>query len=89
MRGRYLEVTYRGGRILAAYLYFPRFSGARRVRTVPASSGILGDLCSDDTVIGLEITSPVAITLNSINAVLTQLGQPCVSASEIAPLLTA
>jgi hypothetical protein len=89
MRDRYLEVTFRKGKVLAAYLYLPRPAGARSVRTVTAAPGILIDFGSDDAVIGVEITSPGAITLDAINAVLVQLGQPRVSAAEIAPLRAA
>ncbi|HZS62590.1 MAG TPA: DUF2283 domain-containing protein [Gemmatimonadaceae bacterium] len=89
MRDRYLEVTFRKGKVLAAYLYLPRPAGARSVRTVAAAPGILIDFGADDVVIGIEITSPGAITLDAINSVLVQLGQPGVSAAEIAPLRAA
>jgi uncharacterized protein YuzE len=89
MRDRYLEVTFRKGKVLAAYLYLPRPAGARSVRTTAAAPGILIDFSSDDAVIGIEITSPGAISLDAINAVLVQLGQPRVSAAEIAPLRAA
>jgi uncharacterized protein YuzE len=89
MRDRYLEVTFRKGRVLAAYLYLPRPAGARSVRTEPAGSGILIDFGPDDAVIGIEITSPRAITVDVVNAVLTRVGQPRISAEEIAPLRAA
>lgn len=89
MRDRYLEVTFRKGKVLAAYLYLPRPAGARSVRTVTAAPGILIDFGAGDSVIGIEITSPGAITVDALNAVLAQIGQPGVSAAEVAPLRAA
>jgi hypothetical protein len=89
MRDRYLEVTFRKGRVLAAYLYLPRPAGVRSTRTESASPGILIDFGPGDSVIGIEITSPGAITVDSINAILTRIGQPRASAEEMAPLRAA
>lgn len=89
MRDRYLEVTFRKGRVLAAYLYLPRPAGARSVRTEEAGPGMLVDFGADGVVIGIEITSPGAITLDAINALLTRFGQPRFSAEELAPLRAA
>jgi uncharacterized protein YuzE len=89
MRDRYLEVTFRKGRVLAAYLYLPRPAGARSAKTEAAGSGILIDFGPDNTVIGIEITSPRAITVDAINAVLARIGQPRITAEEIAPLRAA
>jgi hypothetical protein len=89
MRDRYLEVTFRKGRVLAAYLYLPRPAGVRSSRTEPASPGILIDFGPDDSVIGIELTSPAVITVDALNAVLTRVGQPRASAEEMAPLRAA
>jgi uncharacterized protein YuzE len=89
MRGRYLEVTFRKGKPMAAYLYLPRRSNAHSVRTTSAGSGIFVDFDSNDVVLGVEITSPQAITLDTINRVLRDIGQSAVSAEEIAPLQAA
>lgn len=58
MRDRYLEVTFRKGKVLAAYLYLPRPAGDHSVKTVTAAPGILIDFGADDSVIGIEIASP-------------------------------
>jgi uncharacterized protein YuzE len=71
MRGRYLEVTFRKGKPMAAYLYLPRRSGARSIKTESAGSGILVDFGPDGSVLGIEITSPQAITLDTINVCCT------------------
>ena len=81
-----LEVTSRKGRVLAAYLYLPRPAGVRSARTETAAPGILIDFDPDNSVIGIELTSPSATSVDAINAVLTQVGQPWASAEEMAPL---
>src|SRR5207245_4676922 len=41
MRGRYLEVTFRKGRAIAAYLYLPRRGAERAARVSKATPGLL------------------------------------------------
>ena len=41
MKQPYLEVTYRRGRALAAYLYLPRTDGEKSVRTRRAEPGLI------------------------------------------------
>jgi hypothetical protein len=89
MRGRYLEVTFRKGHVLAAYLYLPRPAGVRSTRTESAGPGILIDFGPDNSAIGIELTSPGAITADAVNAVLARIGQPRASAEEMAPLRAA
>lgn len=89
MRERYLEVTFRKGRPLAAYLYLPRDVGVKSARTAQAGSGILVDYSEAGTPIGLEITAPGAVTALEINAVLEGLGQPPINPEELAPLRAA
>ena len=43
MREHYLEITYRKGKPLAAYLYLSSASGVRSVRTEPRDAGLLVD----------------------------------------------
>lgn len=74
MRKHYLEVTFRKGKPLAAYLYLPRESGSKSVRTVKAGNGILVDYGDGGTVIGLESTAPTVVTVEQINAVLDKYG---------------
>ena len=89
MRDRYLEVTYRKGRPLAAYLYLPRPAGTRSSRTEPIGRGMLADFDDTGTPIGLEITAPELITSDELNAALLQFGQPRLDPNEIAPLRAA
>lgn len=86
MKHRYLEITFRKGRPLAAYLYLPRESGARVARTVGAARGLRIDLDERDAPMGVEITAPTAVTIAELNAVLAQHGIAALDEDEWAPL---
>lgn len=89
MKERYLEVTFRKGKPLAAYLYLPRDVGVKSARTVQGAPGILVDYSEAGAPIGLEITAPELVTLEEINAVLKRVGQPPLGADEMGPLRAA
>ncbi len=89
MKGRYLEVTFRKGRPLAAYLYLPRSPGAKSARTSSATPGILVDYSSDGVPIGIELTAPELATLDRVNGVLQALGLDQVAAEDPSPLKAA
>ncbi len=89
MRDRYLEITFRNGRPLAAYLYFPRTAGARSVRTVKIGNGLLVDYAAEGRPIGLEITSPTHVNSDQINEVLRELDVPQLDPEELDPLQAA
>lgn len=89
MNERYLEITYRHGRPLAAYLYLPRLSEGRSHRSAPAASGVVVDFGPDDRPIGIEITAPGRVSLEGLNDVLRDLGQPPLEPADLAPLLAA
>ena len=86
MKQRYLEVTYRKGKPLAAYLYLPRQPDAKAVRTEDGGSGMRVDYDAAGKVIGIEITAPAAITLEQISDLLERLGESPLLADEWAPL---
>jgi len=89
MRQQYLEVTYRKGRVIAAYLYLPRPAGTRSATTIEVAPGLLADLGSTGAVIGLEITAPGQVSLATINSALKDLSQPPIDAAELSPLQVA
>ena len=66
MREHYLEITYRKGRPLAAYLYLSAASGVKSVRTESRDAGLLVDFGPEDQPIGLEITAPEQMTAAQI-----------------------
>lgn len=86
MRDRYLEVNFRKGKPLAAYLYLPRQSGAKSARTEEAGEGLLIDYSAEGGAIGLEITAPGRVTLEEINRVLERIGAGRIGPEEMAPV---
>jgi uncharacterized protein YuzE len=86
MKHRYLEVTYRKGKPVAAYLYFPRNVGASAVRTEDAGSGLRIDYDAQGKALGVEVTAPALATVEHLNGVLSGLGQELLHAREWAPL---
>ena len=58
MRDTYLEVTFRKGKAMAAYLYLPRDPEEKSQRTEKAGEGILVDYGKGGRPIGIEITAP-------------------------------
>jgi uncharacterized protein YuzE len=86
MRQRYLEVTFRKGKALAAYLYLPRPKGARVTRTVAGGHGLQVDLDKSGRPLGVEISAPSSVTVEQLNAVLSEHGIGPLDAAEWAPL---
>ena len=89
MKWPYLEVTFRHGRPLAAYLYLSRSPGDRSRRTSRAGVGMLIDYTEEGRPIGIEITAPDKVTVADINGVLVGLNVPTLTAEDIAPLRAA
>ena len=86
MDGRYLEITYREGPVVAAYLHLPCPAGVQSARTESLGKGFLVDFSGDGTAIGLEITAPGAVTPKEINAALAKVGVSALDPAELAPL---
>jgi hypothetical protein len=89
MSSRYLEVTYRKGKPLAAYFYLPRRSGDVSVRVEPHAPGFLVDWTEDGRPIGIEMPSPSLVTVEGFNQVLTGLHLDPVLPEEVAPVVAA
>ena len=89
MNRRSLEVSSRAGRLMAGYLTFGRRPGDTSARTSEAGAGLLVDYAADGRVIGMEITSPSVVTLESINGVLAEVGQPPATEHELSLLFAA
>jgi hypothetical protein len=86
---RYLQVTYRNGRPLVAYLYLPRKIGDKSARCVRCDGGLVLDFAADGRPIGVEITAPRSTTLEVLNRALATAQLEPLSAGEIQPLLAA
>lgn len=87
--GSYLEVTFRHGRALAAYLYLPRRARDRSARTRRVEPGLVIDMAADGRPIGIEITAPTRVTVTALNRVLRGLGAAPVTRADLAPLRAA
>lgn len=89
MRDKYLEITFRKGKPVAAYLYLSRQNDVRSARTQSIRPGIIADFDEKDNAIGIEITAPEKVSIYQINEVLRQLHISPVSEEELAPLKAA
>ena len=89
MKEKYLEVTYRKGRALAAYLYLPRNPDDKSVRTERPQQGFVVDYAADGRPIGIEFTAPHLVTLDAVNQILAQLGQEPITAADLNPVSVA
>ena len=89
MKQTFLEITFRHGRPFAAYLYLPRRPGERSYRSRRVEPGLVIDLNRQGRPIGIEITSPSAVSVATINRVLRGLGVPVLKKADLAPLVAA
>jgi uncharacterized protein YuzE len=89
MKDLYLEVTFRHGRAMAAYLYLPRQVEEKSVRTRRVEPGMVIDFGASGNPIGIEITAPGQVSLDAVNQILLDLGAPPVTGEDLAPLLAA
>jgi uncharacterized protein YuzE len=89
MKRPYLEVTFRKGRPVAAYLYLPRPSGVKSARTVEVRPTILVDYAATGEPIGIELTAPTNVDAALVNTVLKDLGIGPLEPAELAPLRAA
>ena len=89
MESRFLEVTFRKGKPIAAYLYLTDDSSAKSRRSKQSGPGLVLDYGEADELIGIEITSPSRATLESVNEVLLSHRLAPVADSELSPLQAA
>jgi hypothetical protein len=86
---RYIDVAYRHGKPLAAYLYLPRNPDERSARTEILGDGFQIDYAADGRAIGIEIASPRLATLEAVNRALARAQQEPATCQELAPLFSA
>lgn len=89
MSQAYLEVTFRYGRAVAAYFYLPRRPGQKSYRTPRYEPGLIVDFSRSGKPIGIEITTPRAVSVAAMNPVLRELGLATIKRTDWAPLLAA
>jgi hypothetical protein len=80
-----IEITFRKGRPLAAYLHL---SSARRKAhaTRKLAPSLVGDFDKRGSLLGLEILAFDTVTVSRINEVLVSCGCHALAAKELAPL---
>ena len=89
MKDTYLEVTFRGGRAIAAYYYLPRRPGQKSYKSRQVEPGLVVDFGRGGQPIGIEITRPQKLSVAALNRVLRQFGFAPVKRAELAPVLAA
>ena len=86
MKDRYLEITFRNGKPLAAYLYLTRKKGAQSVKAIRISENLIADYDQNGIPIGLEIVSPITTTIQQIKDALEKIHVGPINEYELAPL---
>jgi uncharacterized protein YuzE len=89
MQDNYLEITFRKGKPVAAYLYLSRQTNAHSACTKRFKPGIIVDFDERNNAIGIEITAPNKIKIQEINEALQRYQIPLISEKELAPLKAA
>ena len=84
----YLEVTYRGGKVLAAYLYVNRRPGDTAART-ERRADFAADYSDDGRLIGVELLRPSGVNVPASNEILAAAPTPAIGEAEVAPLRVA
>lgn len=69
-----IEVTYRRGKAVAAYIVLGGGSRARVQRTCEEAPGLIVDYARGGQPIGLELSTPRTTTLAAVNRVLRSIG---------------
>jgi hypothetical protein len=88
MTERGLQVTYRKGKPVSAYLHLAHKTGERSVRSASSADGLLVvDYGRSGNAIGVEITAPSVVTLERLNGVLADLRETPLSAHDYFPSL--
>jgi uncharacterized protein YuzE len=84
-----LQITYQGGRPLAAYLYLAS-NGSREVaRSEEVGADLVVDYSAGGSPVGIEILSPAATSLEDVWVVCDRLGIERPSADDLSPLSAA
>ena len=90
MTERSLQVTYRKGRALAAYLHLSHPTGEKSVKTVASPDGLLVvDYGAAGRPVGIEITAPQAVSLERLNQLLADLGEAPLAEQDYKPVRAA
>jgi uncharacterized protein YuzE len=89
MKDVYLEITFRKGKAIAAYIYLSRKPGVTTNMSKKIKDNIIADYDGEGGLIGLEITSPHKANSADINDILVSHNAQPFSEKELAPLKAA
>lgn len=90
MTERSLQVTYRKGRALAAYLHLSHPTGEKSAKTVASPDGLLVvDYGATGRPLGVEITAPQSVPLERLNQLLADLGEAPLAEQDYGPVRAA
>jgi hypothetical protein len=90
MTERSLQVTYRKGRPFAAYLHLSHETGEKSTKKVATGDGLLiVDYDANGSPMGVEITAPLAVSLERLNSLLADLGEPPLPEEDYLPVRAA
>jgi hypothetical protein len=89
MHERYLEITFRRGEPIAAYLYLPRHENEKSCRVEKMGHDMIVDLSAEGRPLGIEILSPQTVSPALINEILAKYAMPPLGEKEAAPLAAA
>lgn len=84
-----IEITYRGGRIVAAYIAIADAAAGRCIASREMAPGVIVDFARGERAIGLEIALPKSVTLAGVNRVLRAVGAEPLRRSDFGPLRVA
>jgi hypothetical protein len=84
---RDLQITFRNGRLMAAYFHLERRSGAVVSRSQRGPDGMFVDFTAEGVAIGIEFVAPSKVSLGGVNRVLESIGQATASTDELWPIL--
>ena len=85
----FLEVTYRHGKPLVAYLQVDRRPGELTAQTEERDFGINVDYAEDGRVLGVEFVAPSLLTRDIIRRLMKDLRLSDASTDDLAPLVNA
>jgi hypothetical protein len=89
MKSISLQVTYRGGRASAAYIWLDHRPGTKSARSVEWAPDLIVDFAADGRPIGVEVVDPEKVTNTDIFNVFDGLGLARPDAADLAPLAAA
>lgn len=89
MRTRNLEISFRKGRPIAAYLYLGQSEGRSiAAKSTEVEPGLVVDCSEGGAALGIEIIHPRRISTDHIDELLVGLGEPKLEETEVDALVT-